>query len=531
MTTHLYLFAIGPVQAFIAQARRTQDLYMGSRMLSALAAAGILEAQRSANFKPIFPVPQQGHAFSAQDDLKGAPHRFAFLSDDAAPHQLAKRVEGAIRGQWRTQFAQKVETWLRDRLGDGEWVEMFQRQAYDWLEFYWVAVRYESRNHAGCFKKANEALAQRKHARFFPQIEEPRQKCTLTGIQSALPFTEHQRKRLTELVTDIVIRENERLGALALIKRLAGHPHAKCFGEGEQFKVWSTTAVAYNRDADSEELERRASEPGEGREVVGYFAVLHMDGDRMGRHLSELASLEAHQDFSRKLSKFAAEVSKIVKKNGGEGGLLIYSGGDDVLTLLPLRHALLCAYALYQKFNEITDLTASAGIAITPSNFPLETALQIARQAEESAKEGYGRNAVVFTEAHGTGQLRSAGAKWEVVPFLGKLQELFQAKKISAKLGYELQAIDHDLRAADVLEARKAEICRIAKRRTAEGVDFETEVKPTIEEMIKLVEEPYPDSSDDPKKTPKPLIPSWADMANWAILLRFLATDPEERQT
>ncbi len=87
MTTHLFLFTIGPVQAFIAQARRTQDLYIGSRMLSALAAAGVRAATNSAGFQAIFPAPQQGDQFS-EADLEGTPHRFAFLSDEA-PQVLA----------------------------------------------------------------------------------------------------------------------------------------------------------------------------------------------------------------------------------------------------------------------------------------------------------------------------------------------------------------------------------------------------------------------------------------------------------
>jgi len=33
---HLFLFTISPVQSFIAQARKTQDLYAGSRILSEL---------------------------------------------------------------------------------------------------------------------------------------------------------------------------------------------------------------------------------------------------------------------------------------------------------------------------------------------------------------------------------------------------------------------------------------------------------------------------------------------------------------
>ncbi len=524
MTTHLFLFTIGPVQAFIVQARRTQDLYIGSRMLSALAAAGVQAATSSAGFQPIFPAPQQGTQLS-EADLKGTPHRFAFLSDEA-PRTLAERVKKVIRDQWRIQFAEKVEKWLRDRLGDGKWLQVFQQQAYDWLEFYWVALPYDKNDksrHTEIFGKAGGALAQRKYARHFPQIEAAGDKCTLTGAQSALPFTENQRTRLVDAVGDIVLSSNERLGALAIIKRLAGQHHAKCFG-GEPFEIRSTTAIAFDKKEDSEETERRTSRKDSGKEVVGYLAVLHMDGDSMGKHLSTLKSREEHTAFSAKLTQFATQiVPKIIKEHGGAGGLLVYSGGDDVLALLPLKHALKCAHELYKAFRALTGLTASAGIAITPHDLPLDNALEMARKAEETAKDNYGRDAVVFTEAHGTGQMRSAGANWQVVQFLQRLQELFEQGKISSKLGYELQTIDHDLQAVDMQALREAEILRVAKRRTAEGVDFEREVKPIIEEMIRLVEEPVLDHQGKPKK---PAIPTWADMANWAILTRFLATDP-----
>ena len=40
MSGHLLLVTIGPVQEFIAQARRTRDLWYGSHLLSELARAG-----------------------------------------------------------------------------------------------------------------------------------------------------------------------------------------------------------------------------------------------------------------------------------------------------------------------------------------------------------------------------------------------------------------------------------------------------------------------------------------------------------
>jgi CRISPR-associated protein Cmr2 len=516
MTAHLYLFAIGPVQAFIAQARRTQDLYMGSRMLSALAAAGVKAAAKSAGFKAIFPAPSNGaDTFTAQEleKLEGVPHRFAFLSNAPLPTELAKTIEDAIRERWKEQFAHKVRDWLKREIGGGKWQEIFEAQAYDWLEFYWVALPYRESEHADVYKRANAALAQRKYARHFPQIEGEGDKCTLTGIQAALPLSDEQRAKLSRRVSNIVIRPNERLGALATIKRLAGHRHADCFGQ--PFAVRSTRAIARDLAEDAEELEADVSAE-RGREVTGYLAVLHMDGDSMGKHLSSLQSQRAHADFSAKLSQFAQNVPKIIRAHGGDGGLLVYSGGDDVLALLPLQHVLKCAEELYKAFRAMTGLTASAGIAITPHNLPLDSALALARKAEEDAKETYGRDALVFTEAHGTGQLRSAGAKWQIVSFLQELQTLFREKKISSKLGYELQAIDHDLHAADMAALRTAEILRVARRRTAEGVNFEKAVEPTIRKMIDLVEQER--------------YLSWADMANWAILMRFLASGSAESE-
>lgn len=43
---HLFLFTISPVQSFIAQARKTQDLYAGSLLLSELIDFAIHELKK-----------------------------------------------------------------------------------------------------------------------------------------------------------------------------------------------------------------------------------------------------------------------------------------------------------------------------------------------------------------------------------------------------------------------------------------------------------------------------------------------------
>jgi CRISPR-associated protein Cmr2 len=503
--SYLYLFQIGPVQSFIAQARRTQDLLVGSKMLSWLAGKGIQAAQRSSGFQPILP-----------DQVRpDAPHKFAFLSDDAPP-ELPNRVHQAIESAWLSDFAEPIRAYLLEALGTGEWLSVYDRQKAGWLECYWVAVEHKG-DYASDYGKLNRALNQRKQLRHFPQVEEPGWKCTLSGAQSSLPLNwEALRKRFYDRA-GILIRNNERLGTLALVKRLAPHiPQVPPQFRQRVAEFPSTLAIAAN---DRKLKDEDVVESG-GKEVSKYLAVLHMDGDRMGAALSQLKTLDQHKKFSQALGEFSARVADIVKKHGGEAGSLVYAGGDDVLALLPLSHVLPCADVIRTSFQEAMkhfgseygSPTMSAGIAITPHNLPLDTGLDLARRAEELAKDGYGRNAVVFTEAHGTGQLRSAGAKWDqVMEMMKHAQELFEQRRLSAKIAYDLQTIAHDMGgdkpkdAPYLAEARAAELRRLIKRRTAEG-------KPDIPDAFAQAITAYAEDH------------TWSDAANWLILARFLAT-------
>ena len=511
--TYLYLFQIGPVQAFIAQARRTQDLLVGSRILSDLAAAGVGAAMGARNFQAIFPALLNGSL------PQSVPHKFAFIADDE-PTKLAAQVEQAIREMWRKRYSQPVKQLVKERIGGGEWEAQYDAQAENWLEFYWVALKdYDPNKHADAYGQASAALSQRKYARHFPQVNEPGIKCTLTGSQAALVL---DWKKLSDSFRDnnITLRPNEKLGTLALIKRLVAdtptYPYQK---EASAFPA--TDDIAANRKV-------RDGESSEGKEVSGYLAVLHMDGDQMGKRLSELKTLKDNQEFSRLLSTFAQElVPAIVKEHGGQMGRLVYAGGDDVLALLPLSHVLSCANEIRWQFYEQTGCKMSAGIAVTPANLPLDVGLTLAREAEEMAKEGFGRNAVVITEAHGTGQLRLAGAQWQIEPedadpiyvmqVMRRMQDHFASRQISSKLGYDVQQIAHDLGTPNaenegylaMLSAmRRAELERILKRRFAEGLSDSKK-----EAILKLV----------PELVAIGDAYGWDSLANWLILVRFLA--------
>ena len=501
---HLFIFQIGPVQAFIAQARRTQDLYVGSKMLSEIAAKGVIAAAETPGFVPVFPVPTPA----------SAPHRFAFLSE-RDPYEVAEQVWSAISHTWQTQFVEQVQTWLRRYVGPGDWEAVFERQTRDWPEFHWVAVEYTG-PHDKVYRQASRLLAARRTSREFSPIDEPGWKCSLTGAGSALPLAGFGASRrelqtawdqLREQVGEIVLRSGEMLGALATIKRFAGEHHANCSLNVESFP--STDHIAG--------IAQRGEV--EGKDTSAYLAVLALDGDRMGRRVSECKSLEDHQQFSAALAKFADEsVPAIIKKHSTEKSqtALIYAGGDDVLALLPVDVALKCADELRTEFEKLTQCKCSAGIAITPHDLPLDNALQMARAAEKKAKEQYGRNAICVVEAHGTGQQRWAGMPWNLLKHVELAKGYLGKKEISGKLAYDLSLLAHDMvsddvaRDRDLRPAREAEVKRLISRRLAEVLPKD--------QQASLVEELHPALIELGEHEQC----GWEEMSNWMILARFL---------
>lgn len=126
-----------------------------------------------------------------------------------------------------------------------------------------------------------------------------------------------------------------------------------------------------------------------------YLAILIADGDHMGRAISEIETPEEHRKFSKNLSAFAESARTIVESNNG---VLVYSGGDDVLAFLPVDKCLLAARELHDKFGTLKltqedpgkirdNLTLSIGIAIAHAFEPMEDLLNYGKKAEKAAKE------------------------------------------------------------------------------------------------------------------------------------------------
>jgi len=230
-------------------------------------------------------------------------------------------------------------------------------------------------------------------------------------------------------------------------------------------------------------------------------ALIRFSGERDGNELQKIlcsrhpTSPSIHQAFSRKLSQFALEeVRKIVEDD--HYGKLVYAGGDDILAFLPIEEVLGCAYELQKKFKEILSQKASmsAGILIVHHKYPLYLALKKVNEAEKRAKNVYGKNGFCLVFLTHSGGERECGGKWDLIGFIEDLICKFKNNEISSRFPYqylevveELYDKDKNQNLSNLKEILKNELKRIFMRK--EGGNqrlkdyFEREILPRFEQI------------------------------------------------
>lgn len=486
MNQYLFRVQIAPVQAFISTSRKTADLYYSSRILSEVARAGVSKAQSDRDrVSLIFPVPVNGEL------PESIPNVFSFIltaESDAQAKEAGEQIAAALHGRWR-EMGGKVADFLERTTRTNAWRRLFDAQIASYLEVYWVAVPYDPANHAASFQASVAALSARKNLRHIPTNYDGThsgRKCTLTGAMEALPID------WSRHFEDVEVRANEALGAVAAVKRFA-----------QRAGVLPENPKQFN-DLDS------VANPGR-EDVPPYVAILHMDGDSMGRHISGLDQ-KALAAFTAKLSGFAqTAVPDIFRKYPGSA--LVYSGGDDVLAFVPTEDMLSIAIEVRNQFHAMTGRTMSAGIAVMPLTYPLDLGLDMARKAEKEAKGRYGRDAVCVIEVHG-GQMRQAGAKWSGLDVYNTLYDYFKRDKLSSKLGYQLRQMADEMGGTVPVEARRLELKRLLSRRA--GNDLEDSAVEALTAQIA-------DWAEQMTEKDAQAHQGYSEAANWAILARFLS--------
>jgi CRISPR-associated protein, Crm2 family len=219
MTAHLYVLTLGPVQGFIAAARTTRDLWIGSHLLSEISKAAAKSiAKIGGNL--IFPALTDGagelNPCDDPDAFNVANVILAELPEGILPESVDKNAKDAARRRWR-----KVADPAYDLAKTAVDKSLWEEQIGDVIEFYSAWVEYPNPK-AYATQRANlmRLLAARKSTRDFMQAK-PHwglEKSSLDGARDSI-FKEDSRLS-NNLIIRLRLKEKEKLCAVGLTKRL-----------------------------------------------------------------------------------------------------------------------------------------------------------------------------------------------------------------------------------------------------------------------------------------------------------------------
>jgi CRISPR-associated protein Cmr2 len=139
-----------------------------------------------------------------------------------------------------------------------------------------------------------------------------------------------------------------------------------------------------------------------------YYAIVHADGDSMGKVVESLKSKEDFQDFSKKLFAYCSNSHDIIKAYGGE---TIFAGGDDLLFFAPVVSGKKTVFELcdeisndFNKQFKGTEATLSFGVAIQYHKYPLYEALEKSRTLLFADAKSEPKNNIAFSVTKHSGQ-------------------------------------------------------------------------------------------------------------------------------
>lgn len=628
--TRYFHFTLGPVQGFVAQARRTRDFWAGSFLLSYLAGVAMREviAQGGEN-AIIFPKPDESYLRWIDGQINqgappkhgGIPNRFmAKVSDEFQPSKVAKAVKTA----WRLLAERVFENDLQG-FASSEARVVWDRQINRFWEISWVLTQDE---------KATDLLDRRKNWRSHYLRPEPGMKCMAMEGMQELSGAERPGEggefwtKLRKRVGEADLRENERLCAIAYVKRrfvhrfgegfkaampsgwtahgwevpaavpsvtyIAAAPwladvmrrsddqaladfHAtaktfagegewqgnlKCVRDADMARQWRVLDGHVFFEADLRNTKqypdkraemvlaklaelRNAAEPKLGPPAP-YYALLLMDGDSLGKHMSDPAKRGL---ISAALNTFTGTVQNIVEQD--HSGFLIYAGGDDVLALLSLDDALPCAQGLRKSYEDAFEqvkaekpgvenfpATISAAIEYAHYRLPFTKVLADAHDLlDEVAKDGRGRDAVAARVWKQSGLHVTWAQPWEIalrdggIPnLIGKLRN--QETQVAGGFFYRMRDLFKLLNPSEGHPEDRIGIEEMVKLLAYEyahsGIHGDA-MKPTDAEPLirSLIEQCQPRLREAGRNSSQ--WKSLAYQADAALLARFLASRGRER--
>ena len=246
MKQHLHL-TIGPVQSFVAQSRRTRDLWGSSYLLSFLAAHAMHGAKRAGGVivRPRVdndPMLQWVEGQGGPPRLGSLPNQFTVEIDDGVPPiDIATAAEKGLRNAWRRVCGAVWDHYVVHAVSVGNGTDtIWKRQIEGFWDVAWVAG----------VPTEHGLLARRKHWRTHWLPEEPGNKCTvmpelqeLSGHVRATDCVQQDAfwSAMRAQSGEFDLRDNERLSAIALVKRLYPRVAQQALGCSLDVTHWPST--------------------------------------------------------------------------------------------------------------------------------------------------------------------------------------------------------------------------------------------------------------------------------------------------
>lgn len=609
----MLMFALGPVQIFIEQARKTRDLWVGSLLLSTLMEA----AMQGIEEKLVFP------AGCTVGEIPDIPNKYVALFPSAqAAQQAAEQSKKQIKARWDSICQIVRDQIITDyHYGDQTTHAIWQRQT-DFehvFEVYWAIVPQKA-EYKAWLERAEQILSARKRLRDFQPQDEPGEKSAISGEREVLHRKQGDGASIQQFWKDMTTWRSprdidkegeEHLDSIDTIKRFA--TLTKAIDQKQAFPSTSSVATAPfvesllsiapgSLEPQMEQRWREALEkwdkvtksglrkPQEAMQDIPflfslseqaahkdrqwllqldgdlyfpatftprrlkkdyaifdpepvasrckdalrtlldvatelnvtrptpYYGILQMDGDHMGKLLSNAWDHDKHKEISQALSSFAHEKAlPLIERE--YPARLVYAGGDDVLAFAPLgrdvqkngqpRNILELVNQLQAGYAQTVssaleslkgeqapqEVTTSIGIVIAHHLTSLSYALRSAREAEKDAKNRYRRNALVVRLLRRSGEQTQVGCHWhysgvqdprgQPIELFTRFYTLFKEDILSPKCAHFL------LEEAPALvglppEAQASEVKRVLLRQLNLAHKSEDQQKALKQEMIAL---------------------------------------------
>ncbi|MYB92481.1 MAG: type III-B CRISPR-associated protein Cas10/Cmr2 [Gammaproteobacteria bacterium] len=258
MTENLILFTITPVQKFITTARKTEDLWLGSYILSHLNATAIQQIYDKKGIKVIYPSIGDDSPFGAwrktDITLPSFPNLFLAMSEELSIEELTQTmqyVEAAVQCEFEKIARHAVEFFV-NVVGKKKWNstgadDIFKRQIKNFFQLYWGVSSRSDGSYQDWYAQTGSRLASVKNCRAFYQVSESGRKCSLCG----------DREIFHDSTTDPMswwrqfaqrsakyCRQGEALCTVCLTKRLATDYFGEKYKEIKQLSFPSTSEVS-----------------------------------------------------------------------------------------------------------------------------------------------------------------------------------------------------------------------------------------------------------------------------------------------